>query len=90
MSEKIIITALIVFAVWATMWEGGIFGIVRTWFANLREDLQKPLFSCAICMTPWYGSVVYWVIWGSSVKEWAIVVVAAMGLNAVIVKLSCD
>lgn len=90
MPEKIIIVALIVFALWSTMWEDMIFGRVNTWFANLKESLQKPLYACVICMTPWYGSVAYWLLYGNSWQEYIIVIGAATGLNAVITKLSCD
>lgn len=90
MLEKIVITSFIVMAIWATMLEGMIFGIIRVWFANLAEKYQKPLFECPICLTPWYGSLVYWLLWGESLREWGIVIIAAMGLNTVFVKLFKD
>ncbi len=92
MIEKIVIIALIVIAIWATMLYGMIFQFIRYWAIIKEEDehgpakyripkwMVKPLFDCTTCMTPYYGSAVYWLIWGNSVKEWVFVVIAAMGL----------
>jgi hypothetical protein len=91
MIERILITSLIVFAIWATMWEGAIFEFVRTWGEkNLSEKMQKPIYDCPVCMCFWYGTALYWIVWGVSIKEYLIVVVAAMGLNAVLIKLMPD
>lgn len=88
MIEKIVILSFLVMAIWATMWEGAIFEFVRKWGEkHLSEKMRKPLYDCPICMGFWYGSFLYWVIWGVGFKEWAIVVVAAMGLNAILIKL---
>lgn len=91
MLERIIITSLLVFAIWATMWEEAIFEFVRKWGdKNLPEKLRKPIYDCPVCMAPWYGSAIYWLLWGSGWVEWAVVVIGAMGLNAVIVKMMPD
>lgn len=91
MIEKIVITSLIVMAVWATMWEGAIFEFIRQWGEkHLPEKLQKPIFDCPVCMCFWYGSGVYWLLWRHNWIEWVVVVVSAMGLNAVLVKLFPD
>lgn len=91
MIEQITITSLLVMAIWATMWEEAIFEFVRIWGdKHLPEKLQKPIYDCPICMSYWYGSALYWIIWGVSIKEYLIVVIAAMGLNAVLIKLMPD
>lgn len=79
-------------AIWATMWEDAIFEFVRKSFEreSISDRLKKPIYDCPICMCPWYGTVLYWLIWGNSVKEWLIVIIAAMGLNAVLIKLFPD
>lgn len=92
MLEKIFIISVLVFAINYTMKEGEIFGIVNRWFANLNERLKSPLIECPVCQAPWYGSVLYWLIWGlwlrvATWQEWLIVVIAAMGLNAILVQL---
>lgn len=71
----------------ATFWKGMIFGKVHDLFANLNENIQSPLYACVVCMTPYYGSALYWAIWGVGVKEWLVVVFAGMGLNAIFVRL---
>ena len=88
MVEKIFITSLIVMFIWATMWEGMIFGFVQKWAEkHLLEVLHKPLYDCPICSCPWYGTALYWLIWGNTWQEWLIVIFAAAGLNTVFVKL---
>lgn len=69
------------------MWEGMVFSFVRKWLANINEWLKKPIFDCAICQTPYYGSLFYWIIWGNDWKEWLIVVFSAMGLITIFVRL---
>lgn len=81
------ITSFLVMFIWASMWEGMIFGKVRVWFANLADFYKKPFFDCPICQAPWYGTGLYWLIWGNSWQEWLVVVFAAAGLNAILVKL---
>jgi hypothetical protein len=39
-------------------------------------------------MTPWYGSVLYWVLYDNGVKDWLITIIAAMGMQVVLNKLS--
>lgn len=86
MIERIIIIALIVFAIWYSMQEGEIFGGLGRWFENhLPEAIHKPVFACHICMTPWYGTGLYFLI--PLLPEWIPVVIAAMGVNAMLTKL---
>lgn len=87
MLEQIFIVSFIVMAIWATMWEGMIFGFIRKWLQVLPEKLQMPIFDCPICMSIWYGEIAYWIIWGNSIKESIIVAISSMGLNAIFVKM---
>lgn len=98
MLEKIVVISFIVYAVYATMKEGMIFGFVQKWWDKFTENWgkenadywSKPIISCPICQVPYYGSVAYWLIYGNNWQEWIIVIIAAMGLNAIIVELSPD
>lgn len=92
MLEKAAVISFIVIAIWATMLYGMIFGFVRNWFVKWEGEkpvymvpkwLCKPIFECVICMTFWYGTAAYWLIWGESVKEWVIVVNSAMGITTI-------
>ncbi len=97
MIEKIVITALIVLSIWYSMQEGEIFGFVTKWGEeHLSECWQQPLFACNVCMSPYYGSIVYWGLgfllpgWETHWVEWLVVVIGAMGVNAAINKLAPD
>lgn len=59
MLEKALILSLIVIFIHLTFQEGEIFEFVGKWFTrHLPVKLHKPVFSCPICMTPWWGSIV--------------------------------
>lgn len=91
MLDIIIILSLITFALWWCFQVGEIFGIVHKWGRKLPEKIQKPLYDCAVCMHPWWGTVSYWLIFGDSFKEdwqvWLVSIIAGIGFNAVMIKL---
>lgn len=89
--DAIIIISLIVWAIYATMSEGMIFERLGTFIESTVGDYwAKPLATCPICMGGIYGAVLYWLIYGNSVKEWLVINAAVIGLNAVIVRLSSE
>jgi hypothetical protein len=89
MISQILIIALLVDAVHYTLQHGEILGFIGDWLDTWVPDkLQQPVYDCNVCMTPWYGSLFFGLIWGGPVKVWIIVVIAAMGLNAVLNRLS--
>lgn len=98
MIEKSIIIALLVLSIWYTMQDGEIFEGLGKWFEKvLPESIHPAVFACNVCCTPWYGSVLYWVIpWQkigiqqSTLIGWPIVIIVAMGFNIVINKWSND
>lgn len=91
MLEHSTIIALLVLSIWYTLQEGEIFGKVGVWLENhTPEAIHDPLFACNVCMTFWYGSALYWLIFGNNWIEWLIVVIVAMGINIVVNKLSPD
>lgn len=89
MIEKGFIISLIVLAIHYTMQEGEIFGRLGAWFErHLPKFMWPAVFECNVCMSPYYGSVLYWVIYGlwlhvASWQEWPIVIIAAMGFNII-------
>lgn len=90
MLEHAAIISLLVLSIWYTMQEGEIFGSIGIFFQNhFPAKIQSPLWECNVCMTPWYGSVLYILIYGINWKL-PIVVIVAMGINAAINKLSPD
>jgi hypothetical protein len=64
-----------------------IFGNIGERLQSLKQSIRFPLYDCPICMTPWHGTVWYWIIYHGSIKEGLIVVIVAMGVNATLVKL---
>jgi len=98
MIEKAIIIALLVLSIWYTMQEEQIFEKLGDWLMDhLPEAIHKPVFDCPICMSPWYGSVLYWLIpWQkigiqeSTLIGWPVAIIVAMGFNIVITKSSND
>lgn len=90
MLEHATIIALLVLSIWYTMQEGEIFGKLGEFFSrHLPAKIQPPLWECNVCMSAWYGSALYVVIYGIN-WQWPIVVICAMGINAALNKLSPD
>ncbi|MBD0332117.1 MAG: hypothetical protein ICV66_05635 [Chitinophagaceae bacterium] len=53
------IIAFIVYFIKATTWKGMIFHEITNKLEFLPEFVRKPLYECPICMTPWWGVVIY-------------------------------
>lgn len=60
---------------------------------ELLEKIEQPLFRCPVCMAPYYGTALYWLIpWqklelpAHNAWEWVIIIMASMGLNSIIVR----
>lgn len=87
MIEKIFIVSFIVCGIWACFWESMIFGSFRRIGGKWPEWLQAPIFDCPVCMAPYYGTIIYWVALGNDWKEWIIVILSSLGLNAIFIKL---
>lgn len=84
MFEHAAIIALTVLAIWYTFQEGEIFGFMQR-FSNWK--IAPALFECNVCMSPYYGSALYVIIYGIN-WQWPVVVGCAMGINAALNKLS--
>lgn len=78
--------AMMVLFLQACSWEGHIFGGIRKYIPPVGK-WYKPLYGCAICMTPWYGSVFYWIFFHISWQDWITTVAAAAGINVISVCL---
>lgn len=88
MIEKIFIISFLVFAIWYSMKPGEILGLLGDWLERqLPAKLHKPIFDCPVCMAGGYGAIIYWLIWASTIREWLIVNIAAIGLNAILTNL---
>ncbi len=88
MIEKVLITNWVVFAVWFSMLDNMIFGFIGNYLdEHLPNDKLKYFtFDCPACMNSLYGSAFYWIWYGDSWKEWIVVIIASVGLSAIIIK----
>lgn len=110
--HQIIIISLLVFAIHYTMLPGEIFDFIEKWYENIAEraackghmklygfmsKLKEPLIACPVCMAPWHGTYLYWLIPWAGLGlpthvwwHWPIIVIAALGLNSIIVRVFKD
>ena len=49
--------------------------------------ISKPIYNCPICMTPWWGTLIYWLFFGLSIPDWLLTVGAASGISVISVIL---
>jgi hypothetical protein len=63
----------------------------------LLEKLSQPIFDCPVCMAPWHGTYLYWLIpWqriGLPAHDWVawlVVIIGALGLNSIIIRTFKD
>ena len=87
------ITAFIVYFIKATTWKGMIFYEISLKLRGaLPEKLRKPLFECPICMTPWWGILIYLAGYYLDIPEFApltlqrviFTVFTAAGINTIL------
>lgn len=90
------IIAFIVYFIKATTWKGMIFHGLTEKMEWLPKKLKKPLFECPICMTPWWGVVIYLIGHYAGLEEFAelsfrrliFTVFAAAGINTLFLILN--
>ncbi len=80
------IIALIIFFLHATTWDGHIFEGIRK-LIDENSKISKPIYNCPICMTPWWGTVIYWLFFGWTFQDWLLTVGAASGFSVISVVL---
>ena len=89
MIEKIFVITTLVFFIWGTFQDGNIFEKVGNYFEEkLGEFWCKPVTCCVVCMMPYYGSALYWLLYANSWQEWLLVVFVSAGLAKIITTLS--
>jgi len=88
MIDQIIIIALLVLSIHYTMQPDEIFGKLGDWLEDHLPDAVHPaVFACNVCMAPYYGTALYWLIpWQHEFWQWPVVVIGTMGINVVINK----
>lgn len=88
MIQQIIIIALLVLSIHYTMQPDEIFGKLGDWLEDHLPDAVHPaVFACNVCMCPWNGTALYWLIpWQHELWQWPVVIIGAMGVNIIVNK----
>jgi hypothetical protein len=86
MIENSLIIALIILFLHATTWDGHIFQKVRKWISE-DFNISKPIYNCPICMTPWWGTLIYLIFIHYSFSDYILTIGAASGLSVISVVL---
>ncbi len=64
----------------ATTWEGMIFGKINN-IIKPESILYKPVYACPICMTPWWGTIIYLLFFHISFIDWVLTIGCAGGFS---------
>jgi hypothetical protein len=75
-----IVIAMIVLFLHACTWDGNIFEGIKK-IIKPEGKLYKPIYGCPVCMAPWYGTLIYFVFFGSDWQEWILTILAAGGIS---------
>jgi len=91
MVETAFIIAFIVYFIKATTWKGMIFHELSEKLESWPEAVRKPLYECPICMTPWWGLIIYLIGHYSGLQEFdelsfprvVFTILVASGINTI-------
>ena len=86
MIEHAFIIAMIVLFIHAVTWKGMILEDIKK-FIKPEGYLYKPIYGCPICMSPYYGIIVYLLFFNVSFADGLLTVATACGLSVVSVLL---
>lgn len=86
MIAQALIISMIVLFIHATTWDGHIFAWVKK-VIKPEGKIYKPVYGCPICMTPWWGSLVFFLFIGGPFREWFLTIGCAAGFSVLNVLL---
>lgn len=72
--------SLIVLFLHACTWKGMIFEGIKK-IVEPESKLHKPVYGCPICMSPWHGTYLYWMLYHVNVVDWVTTVFTAAGFS---------
>lgn len=72
--------SLIVLFLHACTWDGQIFAGIKN-IIKPEGRIYKPIYGCPICMTPWYGTLIYWLFFAITWQDWLLSVGTAAGFS---------
>lgn len=70
--------SLVVLFLHATTWDGMIFEDIKK-VIKPEGMLYKPIYGCPICMTPWYGTIFYFLFYNFTLVDYVSSVLGAAG-----------
>ena len=82
MIEQAVVIAMIVLFIHSTTWDGMIFSKVKD-LIKPEGILYKPVYGCPICMTPWWGTLIYWIFFNVSLQDWLLTIGTAAGISVI-------
>lgn len=80
MVENGIIIAMFILFLHSCTWEGMIFEKIKD-IIKPKGMLYKPIYGCPICMTPWWGTLIFLIFFPFTIKAWLLTVGLASGIN---------
>ena len=86
MIEHAFIIAMIVLFIHACSWQGMIFEGIKK-LIKPEGHLYKPIYGCPICMTPYYGTIMYLLFFRLSFVDWLLTIGTAAGMSVISVIL---
>jgi len=85
MIEKVFTISLAIIGIWTLYRPDHIFGGLAMEIKRLFPKVTRPAFDCMVCMVPWYGFPIYFILWPNPpLAEPVFVIIGAMGANRVI------
>lgn len=70
MIQQAVVISMIILAIHSFTWQGMIFNGIKK-LIKPEWHISKPIYGCPICMTPWWGTLMYAVFfWSGSFYQW--------------------
>ncbi|RZA00873.1 MAG: hypothetical protein EOP47_12655 [Sphingobacteriaceae bacterium] len=86
MLEHALIIALIVLFIHSCTWKGMIFDGIKK-IIKPEGHIYKPIYGCPICMTPYYGTIIYLLFFNHSFTDGLLTIATASGMSVISVLL---
>ncbi|WP_419788894.1 hypothetical protein HDF19_05795 [Mucilaginibacter sp. E4BP6] len=86
MIQHAFIIAMIVLFIHACSWKGMIFEGIKK-LIKPEGHIYKPIYGCPICMTPYYGTIMYLLFFRLSFVDWLLTIGTAAGMGVISVIL---
>lgn len=65
-----------------TSWDKQIFSKIKK-LVPPENPISKPLYGCPVCMTPWWGSAIYWIFFHEGIRDYLLSLGVAAGLAVI-------